>query len=282
MKSHRQRVHRRRGPQPMRRRHRDRLRSALRTVVVLTLIFALTGGLVAGSICLWNFTHRSEQFLLREVVIEGVATATESEMRALIADLVEGEQTLFTVSPRELSVRLTEHPRLDPASLRVRRRWPGTIAVEATERHPVAVVVGTRLMLIDGEGWLIEQSPAAVAETDLPLLTGLDESDLVCGDRLTDASAQRLLEWLAALRFHLPQTHRRLSELHVDPMAAVTAHLLGDTVVRLGDLDPIEQMPVLLTFTREIESDLTSLALLDLRMEDHLIYRRHSAAVEGS
>jgi cell division protein FtsQ len=277
MTPHRQRVRRRRGPRPVRRRFRDRVRHALRILVFTGLILGGVGGLAAGGFYLWGFTQRSEFFRLREVTISGVSDETESEMRALLADLIVDDQTLFGVSPRVVKTRLAQHPRLDPRTVRVRRRWPGTLSIEAHERVPVAAVAGPRLMLVDSDGWIIDQGTAAVTAADVPLLSGVDPSNLLYGDRLSDPDAQMLLSWLGALEHHLPRMHRQLSELHVGPTGEVTAHLVGGAVIRLGDRGPLEVMPVLLSFTRVIESDLTTLALLDLRMQDHLVYRRVSA-----
>jgi hypothetical protein len=57
----------------------------------------------------------------------------------------------------------------------------------------------------------------------------------------------------------------------------VTARLIGGSSILLGDRGPLEQMPVLITFTQEIEADLTALTTLDLRMEDKLAFHRRDA-----
>lgn len=277
MTPRRQRVQRRRGPRPVRRRFIDRVRVLLRRALLTLLILGGVAGIGAAGVYTWHLTNRAEFFRLREIEIQGVSAETETEMRALVEDLETGDRTLFNVSPRAIRARLVEHPRLDPQTVSVHRRWPDSLSIEAAERVPVAVVPGTRLMLIDGEGWIIEQQPATVAAADLPLLTGLDSTDLRFGEQVTGPEAERLLSWLGALRHHLPRVHRSLSELNIGHTGEVTARLVGGAVIRLGERDPLEQMPILLTFVREIESDLTDLALLDLRMGDHLVYQRRGA-----
>ncbi|MBN1475967.1 FtsQ-type POTRA domain-containing protein [Candidatus Sumerlaeota bacterium] len=276
-----QHVRRRRGARPVRRRFGEGMWGPLRALCLMMLILAALGGAGFGGYHLWKFTH-SDFFRLREITVEGVSPAIESEMRALMVDLSERGLTLFQISPRVVRSRLLQHPRLEPESISVRRRWPDALEVRAQERRPFATVAGSRLMLVDREGWVIEQSPRAVMAENLPVLSGLDASVLVYGQRMTDPDAHRLLDWLAAIEFHSPRMHRDLSELHIDPTGDVTAHLMGETVVRLGTRPPEEQLPVLLTFTREIESDLTELALLDLRLDDHLVYRRRDIGLSAS
>lgn len=279
MTPRRQRVRWWKGGRSRRRRFQERFLHGARLVAAGLLAGGLLAGLGVGAHHLWDFTQNSEFFRLREIVIDGVAPEVEAEMLALMEDLLGGQETLFSVSLRMVRTRLTSHPRLDPSTIQVDRHWPDTLVVTAAERRPIATVVGPPLMLTDAEGWIIEQSSAAVLQADLPLLTGLDRSDVIYGDRMIDPDAQRLLTWLAALRHHLPATHRALSELHVDHGGEVTAHLVGGAVIRLGNRAPVEQMPVLLTFTDQIERDLTELALLDLRMDDHLVYRRQGVPV---
>lgn len=280
MTRRRQRVRRRRGQRPVRRRFTQRMAGLLRGLLWGATVLAVAGGAGAGAYKAWEFANHSEFFRLHQITVEGVSPAIEREMRALMEDQMDGTRTLFNVSPRLIRARLAEHPRLVPAEIRVRRQWPDALAVTAVERQPVATVVASRLMLVDLDGWVIEQSPAAVAAADLPLLSGLDLSGIIYGQRIDDPYAQSLLRWLAALRRHLPRLVRHdLAELHSEPTGEVTAHLVGGTVIRLGDRPPEEQMPVLLAFTREIESDLTELVLLDLRMSDHLVYRRPGLAL---
>ena len=273
MKPSRQRI-RRRGQRSSRRRFRERITRSLRLAATGLLAGAILGALGAGAYHLWDFTQNSDFFRLREIVIDGVTSEVEAEMQALMVDLIEGKHTLFSISPMMVRTRLTSHPRLEPGEIEVRRHWPDTLLVSAAERKPIATIAGPRLMLTDSDGWIMEQSPSAVLAAGLPLLTGLDPSDLIYGERISDPRAEQLLVWLAALRHHLPSTHRALSELHIDHTGEVTAHLIGGAVIRVGDRGPREQIPVLLTFKREIEDDLTELALLNLRMDDHLVYRR--------
>lgn len=273
-----QRVKKRRGRRRVGQvRFRDRFARAVKRTLLVLLILGGLGGLGAAGYHLWLFTQESDMFELHEVVVSGVDAPIEAQIRALVDEMVAEDTNLFHISPRTVKVRIAEHPRLDPRTVRVSRHWPNTLSISAEERFPVATVVGPRLMLIDADGWLIEQGNEAVQEADLPLLTGLDDTDFIFGEQITDEHAATLLTWLDAIRHLLPRLHRQLSELNISPSGEVTLHLLGGTTVRLGDRPPQEQLPVLLTFTRDIEDNLTNLALLDLRMEDHLVYRRSGA-----
>lgn len=281
MRRQRQRV-RRRVARPARRRFRDRLITGIWRLALALLIVGIVTVVTFGGTNLWDFTQNSEMFRLRRTEITGVSPPIEARLLSRLSDIVADGATIFTVSPGAVRTGLLAEPRLEPTTLSVRRRWPDTLEISAFERIPVAIVADPRLALVDADGWIIDHSPEAIASADLPVLTGLEPTDVVRtdlteGERLTHPDAQCLLEWLGAFRHHLPRVHRELAELHISPHGEVTARLIGGSSILLGDRGPLEQMPVLITFTQEIEADLTALTTLDLRMEDKLAFHRRDA-----
>lgn len=127
----------------------------------------------------------------------------------------------------------------DPAvrTVDVRRRFPGTLILEVTLRHAVAVVpVVGGAMLLDGTG--VAFQAVGTPPPDLPVLR-------LTGPSPDDLTTQAALVVLAALP---PAILAEMTQLEADAPTRISLDLTGDRVIVWGDdTDNPEKVKVLTT-----------------------------------
>lgn len=108
-------------------------------------------------------------FRVRRVEIEGVRYASPDEIVSRLR--VDTSASIWDdASP--LEARVAEHPQV--RSARIRRKLPGTLVVHVTENPPVALVNGTRgLVVTDAVGDSLPVDPTTM-DVDLPVLASRD------------------------------------------------------------------------------------------------------------
>jgi cell division protein FtsQ len=154
-----------------------------------------------------------------------------------------------------LEDRVASHPGVQ--SVRVRRRFPGTLVVEITERIPVALVpTPSGLVPIDERGAALPIDLARTA-VDAPIVAYRD---------------QAVFRLLGAVRTEAPGLYRRISEVARvggDELwlrvSSVPVRAMADvTVERLAEIGPVEQ-DLARRRLRAVE--------IDLRYRDQVIAR---------
>lgn len=130
-----------------------------------------------------------------------------------------------------LSARVSSHPEIERAI--VRRKLPGTLVIEVTERAPVALVPAAGgFRVYDERGVALPIDPARVT-VDAPVLSQADPV---------------LLRLLGAMRVGMPVLYARVSALSVVGKDEVLFELKSQpvramkdvTLERLADIEPVE------------------------------------------
>lgn len=195
-------------------RARARRRTVLRRWTWATLAAAATvtaGWLVLGSGVL----------AVRSVVVTGAQRLSAAEVRAAAG--VPVGSALATVDTGTVARRVAALPPV--ASVRVDRRWPGTLVVAVRERQPVAALTtGDAVVLLDGSAVAFATVPSRPAGV-LPLRV----PGPVPGPG--QASARAALQVLTALPADL---RAQVVALRADTPAAVTLTLRGGRQVVWG------------------------------------------------
>jgi cell division protein FtsQ len=156
-----------------------------------------------------------------------------------------------------LEARIRSHPQVE--SVTVSRRLPGTLVVQVTERHPVALVNGPGgLRAVDERGVRLPLDPARTP-VDAPIVTAAPHDTVVyhlLGTMQRDAPA--LYAKLSSIRATGPdEIVLQIADLPVRAMTSVT-------LARLSDIDPVE---------RDLTRRQLRAAELDLRYRDQVIAR---------
>lgn len=195
---------------------------------------------------------RLAYFRVRHVEVRGARYIDAAEIVRRL-----GVDTTHSVwsDAESLERRVAGHPQV--VAVHIRRRLPGTLVVELTERLPVALLAGGRGMrAVDSEGNVLPIDPARTL-LDLPVVSEADTA---------------LLRLLADLRTEEPALFGRVSEVRRAGQDEIVLRLLTVPVramlavsaERLADVVPVET---------DLARRGRRVAELDLRYRDQVIAR---------
>lgn len=210
---------------------RQRRRFGARLMGSLLLAgLVVVGGLLVVALAREKWLHRVEALALRELSVTTDGLLTRGEVLA-VARLREGLNLLALDLP-EVQKRLLRHPRIAAAELY--RELPATLRISLRERFPLARVKPPSnspvevFHLVDESGRVMLPLPRGSApaenleaESQLPLLLGVDAAALSAGAQATDPRV------LGALRF--------LSTFEGSSLSALT-DVLSIDLSRSGEL----------------------------------------------
>ena len=221
-----------------------RLKLALGAVVLL---------LIAGS-PFWGplIMRRMAFFHVHRIEVVGAHYVAPSEIVAKLR--VDTMQSVWNPTA-PLVARVMTHTGVETAV--VRRKLPGTLVVEITERAPVALVPATNgFRVFDDRGRALPIDPARVT-VDAPVLSQRDTS---------------LLRFLGALRRTMPDMYARVNtiapvgadEMLIDLKSHPVRAMKDVSLERLTEIDPVEA---------DLERKQLRATEIDLRYRDQVIAR---------
>ncbi|MEY4608924.1 MAG: putative cell division protein FtsQ [Gemmatimonadota bacterium] len=227
---------------------RDRLRRRLRWVWRGTLLLVLVSSPWWGRAGL----RRMEFFRVRRVVIEGTRYAAPDEIVSRLR--VDTTASIWdAVSP--LVARVRDHPQV--REVRIRRRLPGTLVVEVTERPPVALVnMPTGLVVTDADGATLPVDPTAI-DVDLPVLATRDTL---------------LLRLLSEVQAALPALYAQVSDARRGVGGSVVLDLAALRLLAGADVSTA-RLAEALAVQQDLVTRGRSAVELDLRFRDQVVAR---------
>jgi cell division protein FtsQ len=157
------------------------LRKMLRRTALIAVAVAVCSGVSVYLV--HRYLVHDPKFVLSHdrrdaLTIDGLHYASRSKVQHIFAE--DSDRSVFSVPLDERRRRLLAIDWVEDAS--VSRVWPDRLAVRIQERKPIAFVqVESAVMLIDGQGMLLEPPPQA--QFTFPVLSGV---------RGEDAPAQRM------------------------------------------------------------------------------------------
>lgn len=176
-------------------------------------------------------------FRIETMQVSGNQVVSSAEVLAA-AGLRAGE-SLLGLDLAAARARLVSHPRVREASLR--RRLPGTIVVEVTERVPCVIVRADRDYLVDAGGAIVAPADPG-SRGDLPVLTGVEAA----AGALTERGAASLaagLELVAAIRQVGFPALAAVDHIDLaDPDDAVIVPVSGRPLVHAGRGDAVGRL----------------------------------------
>lgn len=225
-------------------RWRQRLRWAWRGTLVVVLLSSPWWGREG--------LRRMAFFRVRRVVIEGTRYAAPGEIVSRLR--VDTTASIWDgVSP--LVARVREHPQV--REVRIRRRLPGTLVVEVTERPPVALVNSPAGVIVtDADGAALPVDPTAI-DVDLPVL--------VTRDTL-------LLRLLGEVQTSLPALYAQVSDARRGAGGAVVLDLANVRLLAGADVSP-ERLAEALAVQQDLVTRGRTAVELDLRFRDQVVAR---------
>jgi cell division protein FtsQ len=223
-----------------------RWRLALAAVVAVALLTAPA----------WapNVLRRLSFFRVRRVEILGTRYVSPAEL----LDRLKVDTTRSVWDPLDpLASRVRTHAQVE--SVTVTRRLPGTLIVQVTERHPVALVASPGgLRAVDERGRRLPLDPSRTP-VDAPVVVAAPRDTMV-------------YHLLGAMQREAPALYARLSSIRAagaDEIVLQIADLsvramTNVTLARLGDIEPVQ---------RDLMRRQLRAAEIDLRYRDQVIAR---------
>ncbi len=197
----------------------------------------------------------------------GVAHASRS--RVLAAFNADFGHSVFLMPIAERRRRLLAIDWVEDAS--IARIWPNQVAVRIQERKPVAFVDlpvaggrGSRVMLIDGEGVLLE--PPAQSHFAFPVLSGVTEEQTEAERRHRVQAMLRLLDDLGPLGLDISEINAAVPE-----SLAIVTRVEGRAVeLVMGSQNFSSRMQNFLDHYPEIRRRSGNVKAFDLRLDDRI------------
>jgi len=185
----------------------------------VALALGVTFGTVIGLYALWRtgewtldrFVYENPAFAVQTVEVRTDGVIAPEQLRRWSG--VRPGQNLFALDLARVKRELELVPRIQTAS--VERRLPGTLRLRVTEREPVAQVnlprpragggVDPVVFQLDADGFVMlpldprqRAAPPAQPDEDLPLILGVNVSQLQPGRRVEAAPVQAALRLIGA------------------------------------------------------------------------------------
>ena len=214
-----------------------------------------------------RFTLASADARAAGLSMDGLVHA--SRTRILATFTPDFGRSIFLVPIAERRRRLLAVDWVEDAS--IARIWPNRMVVRIKERKPVAFVNlpipggrGSRVMLIDAEGVLLEQP--AQSHFTFPVLSGVTEEQ-------TEAERRRRVQGMLGLLQDLGSLGKDISEVDVTaPENLMIVSRIDGRAVELlmGNRNFSKRMQNFLDHYAEIERHSRSVKVFDLRLDDRI------------
>jgi cell division protein FtsQ len=237
-------------------------------LIAASVVFVLIAGL-----SLYAF-QMLEQFLIRDhrfavssresqqaLHVSGASHASAHAIENVFADDYGRSLYLVPMEDRLATLRAVDWVR----TASIARVWPNRLAVNVTERTPVAFVTlpPSRFALIDADGVIL---PPTQGQFSLPVLRGVKASDSLA-DRAK--AVQRMVRLLA----DLGDAAKEISEIDVaqpENIAISKSHQGHIIKLMLGDRDYAQHYQTFLNHVAEIDQRVPGAKVLDLRLDDRI------------
>ena len=199
-------------------------------------------------------------FPAKQVVFTGNKHLTDDELKTLTG--IDGNESLITISHREVSQRLIKSPWIK--SVRIRKEFPETLSILVEETVPFALLdMNGHLFLIDENGRFLEE----LKSDQIPFLP------IIIGDPFKEregfSDALHLAKAMNDMNF---SSLRENIEIIISEPKELTATIDG-TVVKVGAGDFVEKMKRLIELEDEIKRRDIPVDYIDVRFANRVVVK---------
>ena len=218
----------------------------------------------------YHFASRIILFRLETIEVTHNKRIDRREIIAL-ANVRAGDD-LIKLKLSQIGEQLEKNPWIE--SVRVKRYFPNTLAIEVAEREPVAVINVGYLAYLDTKGTIFK--PLNDGDSlNYPIITGITDEDFTRDPTGTKRALTETVGLIALLKrgevFRLDD----VSELHYDPGFGFTLFTTqGGIPVRLGTNGYQEKLARLARIYKELQPQMLTLEYIDLNYSDKIIVKK--------
>jgi len=236
----------------------------MRKGIITILIIGLCSGL-------WIAAQSwSKHLAVSKITVHGTMHIDSQEILRMVA---LSDTVLFEdIDLGEIQRRVEQHPYV--RSVSVNRDFPATIRITVKERTPDALLVGSRMAILDEENIVMPVRHGNILE-NLPIISG-EFSIPETGDTLRQPGVGQALQIIRATRDSDEIIHHLFSELRVLETGGLVAYTTDYGVpVYLGDSITAQQIVAFKEFwLQEVVSvGADQIQNIDLRFDDQVVTR---------
>ena len=196
---------------------------------------------------------------VRQILVKGNQKITAQEIQTRLSSFVG--QNLLVVDEKSVSSKLRSDKRV--AQFEVKRKWPGTLLVQITEKRPVLLLDNGQLWGLSQEGEILPVD--SLESQSLPVIQGIRFRNFKPYTRPLVPELKQILELYEAIQSKNEQILGLISEIKfTDKNEAVLTLLPQNTTVLIG-CQNYEQKIARLIEMLGTEENLA--ATIDLRFE---------------
>jgi cell division protein FtsQ len=234
---------------------------------VLTIV-AICGAAVAA---VYQYGEHSWRFRVEssdDIDVAGLHNVSRSQ----VIEVMGGDigRNIFFIPLDQRQEQLQQIPWVESAS--VMRFVPNRLRVEVHERTPIAFIrVGSKIMLTDASGALMELPPPSKAKYSFPVIVGAS-----AGEPLSTRAARMKIynQFIGDLDSDGGKHSLDLSEVDLsdpDDVKIVPNDAQGDVLVHLGSSNYLSRYKIYEAHIREWRQQFTKLESVDLRYDNQII-----------
>jgi len=251
--------------------------SRISWVIAAVCVLLLCGAAYAT---LYNYGKHSWRFRINssdDIEISGLHNVTHSEIMEVLGGDIG--RNIFFVPLSERKTQLEQIPWVENAS--VMRFVPNRLQVEIHERTPVAFArIGSRIMLIDAGGALMELPTASKTKYSFPVILGAS-----AGEPLSTRAPRMKIynELIGELDSGGSQYSHDISEVDLsDPndVKVLASDSQGAVLVHLGSSNYLERYKVYVAHLREWRQQFDKLESVDLRYDRQIVVNPDLRGIE--
>jgi cell division protein FtsQ len=218
----------------------------------------------------YELVTRTTLFTLEKIEVSRLKRISRDDIVAQAG--VKHGDPMLSLDLKHIVEKLQKNAWID--TLKVRRRFPGTLTFEISEREPVAVANMGYLYYLDAKGGIFK--PLTDGDRlDFPIVTGIVEEDLVKDPEGTRAMIRTALGILDLLKKGTVFRLEDISEIHLDKgygYTLFTAH--GGVPVKLGNSDFAEKLARLSRIYKELAAQSATVEYIDVNYSDKIVVKK--------
>jgi cell division protein FtsQ len=236
-------------------------------LLALVIVFAGSAAVAA----LYHYGEHSWRFRIEssdDIEIAGVQNVT----RYQIMEVMGGDigRNIFFVPLTERKQSLEKIPWVESAS--VMRFVPNRLRIEIHERTPVAFArVGSKILLIDSVGTLMELPAAGKKKYSFPVILGMNPGEPASTRAARMKIYNDLVIQLDAGGAHYSQELSEVDLSDAEDVKALPSDPQGEVLVHLGSSNYLDRYKVYVSHVREWRQQFDKLESVDLRYERQII-----------
>lgn len=203
----------------------------------------------------------SPVFVLKHVYVHGNSYISDDEV-IRISGINMGEN-LFQLATDEIMQTMAKDIRVDQAI--VKRRFPDALDIQVIERIPLAMIKCDYGYLEVGRGGVILDAHRTLAQVPVPIVSGVEVSNLFVGDVVNNEQLDKVLNYLEKLDY---DTSVSIAEINIMDPANVTVYMNRSVLLKMGGLDSLQKkLEITESVNREVKQAKHPIEYVDARFD---------------